>query len=205
MTGPKEQPRGRGIADEGASALHCMREALAAMDPAVIEAQLLQGGEEGLTDAQLQRCASGWGRGRGWRRAAGQRDVRGGAPWGCSPWQWARGAATAAAPPPSSLALGAPQPRHHHLQPYTDPAPPIHRHPPHPHPRSWLAARGHDPARAARDLAAHAEWRAAFVPDGRFADADVANELAQEKVLIQGPCTRGRALLVFNGAKHFPR
>lgn len=58
-----------------------------------------------------------------------------------------------------------------------DPAPALAKRTP-----SWLAARGWDPARAAHDLAAHAEWRAAYCPHGRVLDAEVSNDLAQNKV-----------------------
>jgi hypothetical protein len=71
--------------------------------------------------------------------------------------------------------------------------------------RRWLAARGWDPARAARDLAAHAAWRAETMPDGRVADSEVRNELAQRKVLLQGLDRRGRGVVVFIGGNHAPK
>ena len=51
--------------------------------------------------------------------------------------------------------------------------------------RRWLRARGWDPARAARDLAAHAAWRAQFAPLGRVQESEVAREIAQGKVFLQ--------------------
>ncbi|GBF97516.1 hypothetical protein Rsub_10439 [Raphidocelis subcapitata] len=61
----------------------------------------------------------------------------------------------------------------------------------------WLAARGWDPARAARDLAAHAEWRAAFCPRGRVLDCEVADDVGQRKALLMGPTESGRSVVVF--------
>ncbi|KIY95497.1 hypothetical protein MNEG_12466 [Monoraphidium neglectum] len=71
--------------------------------------------------------------------------------------------------------------------------------------RRWLRARGWDPAKAGRDLAAHAAWRAEFVPGGRIQEAEVANEIAQGKVFLQGPDRNGRGISIFIGGKHFPR
>jgi len=68
----------------------------------------------------------------------------------------------------------------------------------------WLAARSWSPARAARDLAAHAAWRAELVgPRGRVLEADVANEIAQRKVLVQGPDRRGRGIIILNSGNHY--
>jgi hypothetical protein len=52
----------------------------------------------------------------------------------------------------------------------------------------WLVARKGDGSKAARDLSAHAAWRAALVPLGRIVeDADLAPELAQRKVVLAAP------------------
>ncbi|KAI8471339.1 MAG: CRAL-TRIO domain-containing protein [Monoraphidium minutum] len=69
----------------------------------------------------------------------------------------------------------------------------------------WLAARGWDPARAAADLAAHAAWRAGFVPAGRVPASEIARELAQRKVLVQGLDRAGRAVIVLVGGNHVPQ
>ncbi|KIY99951.1 hypothetical protein MNEG_8006 [Monoraphidium neglectum] len=71
--------------------------------------------------------------------------------------------------------------------------------------RRWLSGRDWEPARAARDLAAHAAWRAQYAPQGRVLDCEVANELAQNKVLIQGLDRNGRAVIMVLGAQHVPR
>ncbi|KAI8466216.1 MAG: CRAL-TRIO domain-containing protein, partial [Monoraphidium minutum] len=71
--------------------------------------------------------------------------------------------------------------------------------------KRWLRARSWDPARAARDLASHASWRAAFAPLGRVQEREIPNELAQEKVFMQGPDRRGRGLTIFIGGNHIPR
>lgn len=68
----------------------------------------------------------------------------------------------------------------------------------------WLAARSWDPARAAHDLAAHAAWRADMIPNGRVHESEVARELAQEKVLIQGLDRHGRAVAILVGGNHVP-
>ncbi|GBF97515.1 hypothetical protein Rsub_10438 [Raphidocelis subcapitata] len=68
----------------------------------------------------------------------------------------------------------------------------------------WLAARGWDPARAARDLAAHAEWRAAYCPRGRVLDCEIAGQLNQQKVFIQGLDRCGRAVVILAVANHIP-
>lgn len=68
----------------------------------------------------------------------------------------------------------------------------------------WLAARSWSPARAARDLAAHAAWRAELVgPRGRVLEGDVPNEIAQRKVLVQGPDRRGRGIIILNSGNHY--
>jgi hypothetical protein len=76
--------------------------------------------------------------------------------------------------------------------------------PPPPNRNRWLAARGWDPRRAARDLAAHASWRAELVgPRGRVLDAEVANEIQQGKVLVQGPDRAGRGVVILIGGNHY--
>jgi hypothetical protein len=42
------------------------------------------------------------------------------------------------------------------------------------------------------------------VPAGRVADADVAGQLAQGKILIQGLDRHGRAVVVLVGGNHIP-
>jgi hypothetical protein len=74
----------------------------------------------------------------------------------------------------------------------------------HPNP-SWLAARGHDPHRAAHDLCAHAAWRASFVPQGRVLDSEMERQVAQRKAYVTGPSeVTGAAVVVFCGERHIP-
>lgn len=70
--------------------------------------------------------------------------------------------------------------------------------------RRWLRARSFDPARAARDLSAHAAWRSESVPLGRVQECTIPNELSQKKVLIQGLDHKGRAVIVLVGGNHLP-
>lgn len=68
-----------------------------------------------------------------------------------------------------------------------------------------MAARGRDPARAARDLAAHAAWRASYIPNGRALESEVQPEIEQGKVFVQGPDRKGHAVVILDAGKHFPR
>ncbi|GBG00119.1 hypothetical protein Rsub_12730 [Raphidocelis subcapitata] len=70
--------------------------------------------------------------------------------------------------------------------------------------KRWLAARGWDPARAARDLAAHAAWRAEFVRHGRVRECEVSREIGQRKLFVQGVDYRGRAVTILKAGNHIP-
>ncbi len=62
--------------------------------------------------------------------------------------------------------------------------------------RRWLRARGWDVARAAAAITRHAEWRAAHMPSGRVELESIANELACDKVYLQGVDRKGRPVMI---------
>ncbi|KXZ55394.1 hypothetical protein GPECTOR_3g52 [Gonium pectorale] len=68
--------------------------------------------------------------------------------------------------------------------------------------RRWLVARKGDCKAAARDLTAHAAWRAQYVPSGRISEEEVAEDLAQNKAFLPGYDKDGRPLCVVVVSRH---
>lgn len=65
----------------------------------------------------------------------------------------------------------------------------------------WIKAKG-GVVEAEQALVTHAQWR---IELGRISKADIQNELAAEKVFLQGCDLRGRPVLVVLGARHIIR
>ncbi|KAG2424190.1 hypothetical protein HXX76_014723 [Chlamydomonas incerta] len=68
--------------------------------------------------------------------------------------------------------------------------------------RRWLVARKGNVADAARDLKAHAVWRASYVPQGRIQEHEIRHELDQAKSFLPGTDREGRPLCVVLVARH---
>eukprot|EP00877_Chromochloris_zofingiensis_P001376 jgi/Chrzof1/11239/Cz05g29020.t1 len=68
--------------------------------------------------------------------------------------------------------------------------------------RRWLAARKWVLEDALRDLTAHAQWRAQFVPNGRILESEIASQLTQNKCFCQGVDRQGRAIIFLSAGNH---
>eukprot|EP00249_Psilotum_nudum_P016842 c26014_g1_i1 orf=412-1281(-) len=68
----------------------------------------------------------------------------------------------------------------------------------------FLRARSIHIKKAAKMFVNYQKWRESFVPRGYIPDEEVANELATNKLLLQGASRKGWPLLIGLGCKHFP-
>eukprot|EP00898_Chlorokybus_atmophyticus_P007220 jgi/Chlat1/749/Chrsp104S00024 len=68
--------------------------------------------------------------------------------------------------------------------------------------RRWLVAYRGDAKKAAGMFLADKAWRQSYVPNGRFSDAEVSNELAAHKEFLQGLDKTGRPVLVTVARNH---
>lgn len=66
----------------------------------------------------------------------------------------------------------------------------------------WLRARCWVVPKAEECIRQHAKWRAAFCPSGRIHESEVANELAANKLFLQGLDKKGRAVIVVLARNH---
>ncbi|RDX89867.1 Random slug protein 5 [Mucuna pruriens] len=69
--------------------------------------------------------------------------------------------------------------------------------------RRFLRARDLDVDKASAMFLKYLKWRHSFVPNGSVSVSDVPNELAQDKVFVQGRDKIGRPILIVLGVKHF--
>jgi len=69
--------------------------------------------------------------------------------------------------------------------------------------RRFLRARDLDVEKASAMLLKYLKWRNSFVPNGSVSVSDVPNELAQDKVFMQGHDKIGRPILMVFGGRHF--
>ncbi|XP_047156442.1 sec14 cytosolic factor-like [Vigna umbellata] len=69
--------------------------------------------------------------------------------------------------------------------------------------RRFLRARDLDLEKASTMFLKYLKWRHSFVPNGSVSVSEVRNELAQEKVFVQGHDKIGRPIAVVIGRKHF--
>lgn len=69
--------------------------------------------------------------------------------------------------------------------------------------RRFLRARELDVEKASAMFLKYMKWRHSFVPNGSISVSDVPNELAQDKVFLQGRDKIGRPILIVFGGKHF--
>ncbi|KAL6986856.1 hypothetical protein U1Q18_006950 [Sarracenia purpurea var. burkii] len=71
--------------------------------------------------------------------------------------------------------------------------------------RRFLRARDLDIEKASAMFLKYLQWRRTFVPNGLVSVSEVPNDLADDKVFIQGLDKEGRPITVVFANKHFPR
>ncbi|KAG5229749.1 phosphatidylinositol transfer protein [Salix suchowensis] len=69
--------------------------------------------------------------------------------------------------------------------------------------RRFLRARGLDIGKASSMLLRYLKWRREFVPNGSISLLETPNEVAQNKMFLQGSDKKGRPITVILGARHF--
>ncbi|KAK7399292.1 hypothetical protein VNO78_10473 [Psophocarpus tetragonolobus] len=69
--------------------------------------------------------------------------------------------------------------------------------------RRFLRARDLDVEKASTMFLKYLKWKHSFVPNGSISVSDVPNQLAHDKVFVQGHDKIGRPILIVFGAKHF--
>lgn len=70
--------------------------------------------------------------------------------------------------------------------------------------RRFLRARDLDIDKASALLLKYLSWRRTFMPKGSISESEVPNELAQNKLFMQGHDKKGRPVVVVFGGKHIP-
>ena len=69
--------------------------------------------------------------------------------------------------------------------------------------RRFLRARDLDIEKASALFLKYLKWRHSFVPNGSISVTEVPNEIAQNKMFMQGLDKKGRPVTLVFGAKHF--
>ncbi|KAG9131207.1 hypothetical protein Leryth_006064 [Lithospermum erythrorhizon] len=69
--------------------------------------------------------------------------------------------------------------------------------------RRFLRARDLDIEKASAMCMKYLKWRQSFIPNGSILKSEVPNEIAQNKMFIQGKDKQGRPIAVIHGNKHF--
>ncbi|KAJ8772481.1 hypothetical protein K2173_027658 [Erythroxylum novogranatense] len=69
--------------------------------------------------------------------------------------------------------------------------------------RRFLRARDLDVEKASAMFSKYRKWRQEFVPNGPFSPSEIQNEIAQNKMFLQGSDKKGRPIIVVLGARHF--
>ncbi|XP_043806576.1 sec14 cytosolic factor isoform X2 [Manihot esculenta] len=69
--------------------------------------------------------------------------------------------------------------------------------------RRFLRARDLDVQRASAMFLKYLKWRREFVPNGSISPSEVSNEIAQNKVFVQGTDKKGRPIMVAFGSRHY--
>lgn len=71
--------------------------------------------------------------------------------------------------------------------------------------RRFLRARDLDVGKASAMFLKYLKWRHSFVPTGSISLSQVTNEIADDKVFVQGHDKIGRPIFVVFGGKHFQK
>lgn len=69
--------------------------------------------------------------------------------------------------------------------------------------RRFLRARDFDISQASAMLLKYLKWRRTFVPNGFISASEVPNQIAQNKMFLQGSDKKGRPIAVVLGNRHF--
>ncbi|CAK8568059.1 unnamed protein product [Lathyrus sativus] len=69
--------------------------------------------------------------------------------------------------------------------------------------RRFLRARDLDVEKASAMFLKYLKWKHSFVPNGSFSPSEIRDDLAQEKMYVQGVDKKGRPITVAFAAKHF--
>ncbi|KAK4264585.1 hypothetical protein QN277_025742 [Acacia crassicarpa] len=69
--------------------------------------------------------------------------------------------------------------------------------------RRFLRARDLDIEKSSAMFLKYLRWRRSIVPNGFISESEIPNELAQEKVYMQGVDKKGRPIVITFGAKHY--
>lgn len=70
--------------------------------------------------------------------------------------------------------------------------------------RRFLRARNLDVEKASAMFMKYFTWRRTFVPKGSISASEIPNQIAHNKVFMQGTDKRGCPVAVIFGARHFP-
>lgn len=69
--------------------------------------------------------------------------------------------------------------------------------------RRFLRARDLNIKKASALFIKFLDWKRTFVPNGSISASQVPNEIAQNKISLQGYDKKGRPIAVVHGARHF--
>ncbi|MFX9848059.1 SEC14 family lipid-binding protein, partial [Acinetobacter baumannii] len=69
--------------------------------------------------------------------------------------------------------------------------------------RRFLRARDLDVEKASAMFLKYIKWRRTFVPKGSIPTSEISNEIAQNKMFMQGCDKQGRPIAIVLGARHF--
>ncbi|XP_030517396.1 phosphatidylinositol transfer protein 3-like isoform X2 [Rhodamnia argentea] len=70
--------------------------------------------------------------------------------------------------------------------------------------RRFLRARNLDVEKASKLFLKYLSWRRSFIPNGAISASEIPNDLAQQKLFMQGLDKMGRPIVVGYGARHNP-
>ncbi|XP_056164350.1 uncharacterized protein LOC115681801 isoform X2 [Syzygium oleosum] len=70
--------------------------------------------------------------------------------------------------------------------------------------RRFLRARDLDIKKASKLFLKYLSWRRSFVPNGAISASEIRNDLAQQKLFMQGLDKKGRPIVVLYGGRHNP-
>jgi hypothetical protein len=69
--------------------------------------------------------------------------------------------------------------------------------------RRFLRARDLDVEKASSMFLKYLKWKHSFIPNGSVSPSEISDDLAQEKMYVQGVDKKGRPITVAFAAKHF--
>ena len=69
--------------------------------------------------------------------------------------------------------------------------------------KRFLRARGLNIEKASGMFLKYLKWRRTFVPHGSISTSELPNEIAQNKMFLQGFDKKGRPITLLFGARHF--